>query len=86
MRIGFKIPYPVFKFQVERIDANKNPTIEKVDNGEHKFFHSWKIGLPIAVKGDSITRLSVLTVKNINGTPNNSNINYSFYAPTSVEQ
>ena len=86
MRIGFKIPYPVFKFQVERIDANKNPTIEKVDNGEHKFFHSWKIGLPIAVKGDSITKLSVLTVKNIDGTPNNSNINYSFYAPTSVEQ
>lgn len=86
MRIGFKIPYPVFNFQVERINADEQPWIIKTDTGEHKFFHSWKVGLPIAVKGDCVTRFSVLTVQTIDGIPNNSRINYSFYAPTIEDQ
>ena len=86
MRIGFKIPYPVFNFQVERINADERPWIIKTDTGEHKFFHSWKVGLPIAVKGDCVTRFSVLTVQTIDGIPNNSRINYSFYAPTTEDQ
>lgn len=86
MRIGFKIPYPVFNFQVERINADEQPWIIKTDTGKHKFFHSWKVGLPIAVKGDCVTKFSVLTVQTIDGIPNNSRINYSFYAPTTEDQ
>lgn len=86
MRIGFKIPYPVFNFQVEKINADEQPWIIETDAGDHKFFHSWKIGLPIAVKGDCVTRFSLLAVQTIDGIPNNSRINYSFYAPTTEDQ
>ena len=86
MRIGFKIPYPVFNFQVERINADEQPWIRKIDTGNHKFFHNWKVGLPIAVKGDCVTGFSVLTVQTINGVPNNSRINYSFYSTVPREQ
>lgn len=86
MRIGFKIPYPVFNFQVEKINADEQPWIIETDAGDHKFFHSWKVGLPIAVKGDCVTRFSLLAVQTIDGIPNNSRINYSFYAPTTEDQ
>ena len=86
MRIGFKIPYPVFNFQVERINADEQPWIRKIDTGNHKFFHNWKVGLPIAVKGDCVTKFSVLTVQTIDGIPNNSKINYSFYSTSTEEQ
>lgn len=78
LKIGFKMPYPVFNFSVTSVDADQPIKINKVDNGTHKFFHNWNLKIPISVKGDSVSRLCVVTV---NSSQDNDYINYEFYAP-----
>ena len=78
LKIGFKMPYPIFNFSVTSVDADQPIEINKVDNGTHKFFHNWNLKIPISVKGDSISRLCVVTV---NSSQDNDYINYEFYAP-----
>lgn len=78
LKIGFKMPYPIFNFSVTSIDADQPIEINKVDNGTHKFFHNWNLKIPTSVKGDSVSRLCVVTV---NSSQDNDYINYEFYAP-----
>ena len=84
LRIGFKIPYPIFDFSISAIEAGQQqvPQIIKIDNGEHKFFNKWQIKLPLAKKGDSITKIEVIQLKQDN---TNENIDYSWYSDVESE-
>lgn len=82
MKIGIKMPYPIFDFSVTPINSDAQLQIEKIDTAENKFFNQWNLKIPLARRGDSITKVSVLKVED----NNNSNIDYSFYSTNSVDQ
>lgn len=84
IRMGFKIPYPVFDFSVTPVNSDSPLEINKVNtNDNNKFYHNWNIKIPIARKGDSIRNLRIITV---NTAADNANVNYEFYAPGSINQ
>lgn len=84
IRMGFKIPYPVFDFSVTPVNSDSPLEINKVNtNDNNKFYHNWNIKIPIARKGDSIRNLRIITV---NTSVDNANVNYEFYAPGSIAQ
>lgn len=81
IRLGFKIPYPVFNFSIQSVDADEPLSINKIEmNNPHPFYHQYKINMPKMTKGDSITKISVLQVQQINGIANNADIDYSNYS------
>lgn len=93
VKIGFKIPYPVFKFTVTPVDSDDALNIVPQDENNipleanqvqtNKFFHNWNIKIPVARRGDSITKISLLTVNN---STDNANVDYSHYSSVAVEQ
>lgn len=81
LKIGFKIPYPVFDFSVNRVGPTEQFSIQRTDNKEHNFYSKWQLNIPFSAKGDSITKIEIVKLSNSIDNPiNNENIDYSWYS------
>lgn len=72
--VGLTIPYPVFEFETESINAYTNLSVDKTDDGNHPFYHKWKLNIPKGIKGDSIENIRIITYQsgfNVLGIPEN---------------
>lgn len=78
LKIGFKIPYPVIDFTVERANSNEAFSIERIDNQDHNFYSKWQLNIPFPVKGDSVTKIEVIKL-NSDEYITNEDINYDWY-------
>lgn len=69
-KIGFQIPFPVLDFNIELIDANLAPSAERInvdeneqDISNHPFYSKWNFKIPKSIRGDSITKISLISGK-----------------------
>ena len=60
--IGFKIPYPVFDFNVNTVDYWENSNaVKDVTAGNHPFYNKWNINIPKGQKGDSFGNFRIIS-------------------------
>lgn len=52
--IGFQIPYPIFQFELNNINAYSQANIQKTDDGTHPFFYKWELNIPENKKANEI--------------------------------
>ena len=62
VKLGFKIPCPVFDFDVNFISSDTPGGIEKIEdeNDPHLFYHKWQLNIPAPLKGDSVAAIEVI--------------------------
>lgn len=82
LKIGFKIPYPVFDFKVELTNESEGDIV-RIDDGNNNFFSQWKIKIPRALDGDLIKKIEVISLGN---EINNNEISYEWFSDNSTEQ
>lgn len=83
IKLGFKIPCPVFDFDVQFTTAD-NAGIEKIiDNEGHLFYHKWKLKIPAPQKGDTVKAIEIIKCgkpsNNEDESYGNENVNYSTF-------
>ena len=86
IKLGFKIPCPVFDFDVQFTTAD-NAGIEKIiDNEGHLFYHKWKLKIPAPQKGDTVKAIEIIKcgkpLNNESESYGNENVNYNTFEGT----